>query len=216
MVDCDEADVVISGQTVKYASAVRPILEIIGKEDGVKNVHGLYVLLTKSGPLFLADTTINVEPTVEQIVDITVNTARSMQRTNLVPKVALLSYSNFGSHKGAVPRKMHKAVEILRKAHPDLIVDGEMQANFALDQELLEEVFPFAELVGKRPNVFIFPDLAAGNIAYKLLQSFGAVEAIGPMLIGVRKSAHVLQMGSSVREIVNMATVAVVDAQARE
>lgn len=216
MVDCDEADVVISGQTVKYASAVRPILEIIGKEDGVKTVHGLYVLLTKSGPLFLADTTINVEPTVEQIVDITVNTARSMKRTNLVPKVALLSYSNFGSHKGAVPRKMHKAVEILRKEHPHLIVDGEMQANFAMDQELLEEVFPFAELVGKRPNVFIFPDLAAGNIAYKLLQSFGAVEAIGPMLIGVRKSAHVLQMGSSVREIVNMATMAVVDAQARE
>jgi malate dehydrogenase (oxaloacetate-decarboxylating)(NADP+) len=111
MVDCDEADVVISGQTVKYASAVRPILEIIGREEGVKTVHGLYVLLTKSGPLFMADTTINEEPTADQIVEITVNTARSLKRTNLVPKVALLSYSNFGSHKGAVPKKMHKAVD---------------------------------------------------------------------------------------------------------
>ncbi len=111
---------------------------------------------------------------------------------------------------------MHKAVEIIRKEHPDLVIDGEMQANFAMDQELLEEVFPFSDLVGKRPNVFIFPDLAAGNIAYKMLQSFGAAEAIGPLLVGVRKSAHVLQMGSSVREIVNMATLAVVDAQSRK
>ncbi len=216
MVDCDEADAVISGQTVKYASAVRPILEIIGREEGVKSVHGMYVLLSKRGPMFLADTTINEDPTIEQIVDITVNTARSLRRTNLAPRVVLLSYSNFGSHHGKVPSKMHKAVEIIRKEHPDLVIDGEMQANFAMDQELLEEVFPFSDLVGKRPNVFIFPDLAAGNIAYKMLQSFGAAEAIGPLLVGVRKSAHVLQMGSSVREIVNMATLAVVDAQSRK
>jgi malate dehydrogenase (oxaloacetate-decarboxylating)(NADP+) len=215
MVDFGEADVLISGLTVKYSTGVRPILEIIGTEQNSRTVSGLYVLLTKRGPLYLADTTINEDPTVEEIVDITVNTARSMKRTNLIPKVALLSYSNFGSHKGDVPSKMHKAIEILHERHPDLIVDGEMQANFALDKELLSEVFPFSDLVGKRPNVFIFPDLASGNISYKLLQSFGAVEAIGPMLIGLNKSAHVLQMGSSVREIVNMTTLAVIDAQSR-
>ena len=215
MVDLGEADVLISGLTVKYSMGVRPILEIIGPAPGVKTISGLYTLLTKRGPMFLADTTINVDPTAEQIAEITANTARMLERTNIKPKVALLSYSNFGSHHGEVPRKMHKAVELLRANHPDLIVDGEMQANFALDKDLLEEVFPFSELVGQKPNVFIFPDLAAGNIAYKLLQSFGAVEAIGPLLIGVNKSAHVLQMGSSVREIVNVSALAVVDAQSR-
>lgn len=216
MVDCGDADVLISGLTVKYATGLRPILEIIGPAPGVNTVSGLYTLLTKHGPLFLADTTINEEPTAEEIAEIASNTAKALKRTNITPKMALLSYSNFGSHKGAVPKKMHKAVEILRNNHPDLLVDGEMQANFAMNKELLEEVFPFSDLVGKTPNVLIFPDLAAGNIAYKLLQSFGAVEAIGPLLIGVNKSAHVLQMGSSVREIVNVCTLAVVDAQTRK
>ena len=216
MVELGEADVIISGLTVKYASGVRPILEIIGTAEGVDTIAGLYVLLTKQGPLFLADTTINEDPTVEEIVQITVSTALALKRTNLRPKVALLSYSNFGSHKGAVPHKMQQAIEILRKDHPELLVDGEMQANFATDPELLEEVFPFSSLVGNRPNVFIFPDLGSGNIAYKLLQNYGAVEAIGPILVGLNKSAHVLQMGSSVREIVNVATMAVVEAQTRE
>ena len=215
MVELGEADVILSGLTIKYGSAVRPILEIIGTAEGVDTIAGLYVLLTKQGPLFLADTTINEDPTVEEIVQITTSTALAMKRTNLRPKVALLSYSNFGSHKGAIPRKMQQAIDVLRKSHPDLVVDGEMQANFATDPELLEEVFPFSTLVGNRPNVFIFPDLAAGNIAYKLLQNYGAVEAIGPILVGLNKGAHVLQMGSTVREIVNVATVAVVDEQTR-
>jgi len=216
MVESGDADACISGLTIKYASAVKPILEVIGTVKGATTVAGMYVLLTKHGPLFLADTTINEEPTVAEIVEITVNTAKSIARTNLTPRIALLSYSNFGSHKGEIPRKMHEAVAILQRDFPDLIVDGEMQANFALDKDLLAEVFPFSNLVGQRPNVFIFPNLAAGNIAYKLLQSFGALEAIGPLLIGVQKSAHVLQMGSSVREIVNMTTLAVVDAQTRK
>jgi malate dehydrogenase (oxaloacetate-decarboxylating)(NADP+) len=173
-------------------------------------------LLTKRGPLFLADTTINEDPTVEQIVEIAVSTAVSVRNRNIVPKVVLLSYSNFGSHRGKTAQKMHKAAEILRRDYPNLLVDGEMQANFALDNELLEEVFPFSSLVGNSPNVFIFPDLSTGNIAYKMLQSFGAVEALGPLLVGLNKSAHVLQMGSSVREIVNMTALAVVDAQARK
>ncbi len=216
MVEMGEADAVISGLTIKYSSAVKPILEVIGTAHGTKTVAGMYVLLTKHGPLFLADTTINEEPSVEEIVEITVNTARTVRGTNYTPRIALLSYSNFGSHNGSIPKKMHKAVEILHRDYPDLIVDGEMQANFATSEELLEEVFPFSELVGNRPNVYIFPDLAAGNIAYKLLQGLGTLEAIGPLLIGVGKCAHVLQMGSSVREIVNVATLAVVDAQVRK
>ncbi len=216
MVNQGEAEAMISGLTVKYSVAVKPILEVIGTEDYTNTIAGMYVLLTKNGPIFVADTTINEDPTVDEIVEITSNTARAISRVNITPKVALLSYSNFGSHKGAIPKKMHKAVEILRTKYPELIVDGEMQANFALNNELLEEVFPFSELVGKKPNVFIFPDLAAGNIAYKMLQSFGALEAIGPLLIGVKKSAHVVQIGSNVREIVNAATLAVVDAQTRK
>ena len=213
MVKLGEADAIISGLTIKYSSAVKPILEVIGTAKGTTTVAGMYVLLTKHGPLFLADTTINEIPTVEEIVEITVSTARVVKSINYVPKIALLSYSNFGSHKGVIPQKMRKATEILQRDYPELIVDGEMQANFATDEDLLAEVFPFSNLVGNRPNVFIFPELAAGNIAYKMLQSFGALEAIGPLLIGVEKSAHVLQMGSSVREIVNTTTMAVVDAQ---
>jgi malate dehydrogenase (oxaloacetate-decarboxylating)(NADP+) len=213
MVETGDADALITGLTVKYSAAVKPIMEVIGTEPGSGLIAGMYILLTKKGPLFVADTTINENPTAEDIVQITLNTAKAMESTNLTPRVALLSFSNFGSHSGVIPQRMHRAAEILRKEHPYLVVDGEMQANFAMDNKLLTEVFPFSNLVGKRPNVFIFPDLASGNIAYKLLQSFGALEAIGPMLIGVNKSAHVLQMGSSVRDILNMSILAVVDAQ---
>jgi len=135
---------------------------------------------------------------------------------NIIPKIALLSYSNFGSSKGEQAEKMQKASEYLRKMHPELIIDGEMQANFAVNNELLKEVFPFSNLVGQNVNTLIFPDLASGNIAYKLLQSFGVAEAVGPVLMGINKPVHVLQIGSSVREIVNMTTIAVVDAQNRE
>ena len=209
-------DALISGLTVKYPTALRPILRIIGTEEGVSKAAGMYTLLTKRGPMFFADTTINLDPTVEEIIQMVLNVADTVRRTNIKPKVALLSYSNFGSSNGPDARKMAKASKILREEHPDLIVDGEIQANFALNPELLEESFPFSDLVGHRANVFIFPNLAAGNITYKMLQSFGAAEAIGPMLIGTQKSAHVLQLGASVREIVNMATLAAVDARTRQ
>ncbi len=215
MVKTGRADVLITGLSLKYPKAIKPVLEIIGKRPGVNKIAGMYILLTKRGPLFLADTTINENPSVEDIVEIVRSTAESVRRFNLTPKVALLSFSNFGSHHGAIPKRMHQAAEILHSTDPDLIVDGEMQANFAMDNELLSEVFPFSGLVGNQPNVLIFPDLASGNISYKLLQSYGAAEAIGPMLLGLNSSAHVLQMGSSVREIVNMAAMAVVDAQTR-
>ncbi|MEL0175102.1 MAG: NADP-dependent malic enzyme [Cryomorphaceae bacterium] len=208
-------DALISGLTVKYPTALRPILRIIGTEEGLSKAAGMYTLLTKRGPMFFADTTINLDPTVEEIIQMVLNVADTVRRTNIEPKVALLSYSNFGSSNGPDARKMARASKILRKEHPELIVDGEIQANFALNPDLLEESFPFSDLVGHRANVFIFPNLAAGNITYKMLQSFGAAEAIGPMLIGTQKSAHVLQLGASVREIVNMATLAAVDARTR-
>jgi malate dehydrogenase (oxaloacetate-decarboxylating)(NADP+) len=210
------ADALISGLTVKYPTALRPILRIIGMEEGMRKAAGMYILLSKRGPMFFADTTINLDPTVEDLVQMVLNVADTVKRTNIVPKVALLSYSNFGSSNGPDAHKMAKASAILRKEHPDLIVDGEMQANFALEPELLQESFPFSDLVGHRANVFIFPNLAAGNITYKMLQSFGAAEAIGPMLIGTKHSAHVLQLGASVREIVNMSTLAAVDARNRK
>lgn len=216
MVRLGDADAIITGLKRKYPTAITPVLETIGRKPGVSKVAGMYILLTKNGPLFLSDTTINPHPTADDIVETVINTAAAVKRMGLEPKIALLSYSNFGSNNGTVPDRMRQANTILKERFPELVVDGEMQANFAMDNNLLREVFPFSTLVGKKPNTLIFPDLASGNIAYKLLQTYGSVEAIGPVLIGLNNSAHVLQMGSSVREIVNMATLAVIDAQTRK
>ena len=157
----------------------------------------------------------NVNPTAQEIVDITVLTANTIKQFNITPRIALLSYSNFGSAEGEIPEKMREATDILHKNYPGMIVDGEMQANFALNNNLLKEQFPFSDLVDKKVNTLIFPNLAAGNIAYKLIQEMGEAEAIGPILIGMKKPVHIVQLGSSVREIVNMITIAVLDAQAR-
>src|SRR5690554_577618 len=216
MVKTENADALLTGLSLKYPLAIRPIFEIIGRKPGVNKAAGVYIILTKKGPLFLADTTINTDPSVDDIVEIVENTAEAIRKLGLTPKIALLSYSNFGSNKGKIPDRMEAATKMVRKKYPDLIVDGEMQANFALNNTLLEEMFPFSPLVGNKPNALIFPDLASGNIAYKLLQSYGSAEAIGPLLVGLDRSAHVLQMGSSVREIVNMAAIASIDAQQRK
>jgi malate dehydrogenase (oxaloacetate-decarboxylating)(NADP+) len=216
MVEVGEADAMISGLTRKYADPIRPALQIIGVQQGVKRVAGMYIIVTKQGPFFFADTTMNVNPTAQDLVDITVLTAQAVKQFNIIPRIALLSYSNFGSVEGEVPDKVQKAVDLLHANYPGMIVDGEMQANFALNQNLLKELFPFSELVDKKVNTLIFPNLAAGNIAYKLLQEMGGAEAIGPILIGMKKPVHVLQLGSSVREIVNMVTIAVIDAQAHK
>jgi malate dehydrogenase (oxaloacetate-decarboxylating)(NADP+) len=175
----------------------------------------MYVIITKEGPYFLADTTVNFNPTAEEIVDITLLVAEIVKKFEIQPRIALLSYSNFGSSDGEEAIKMSKAVELLHKNHPDLIVDGEIQANFALNQDLLKELFPFSRLTNNRPNTLIFPNLSAGNIAYKLMQEMGKAEAIGPILLGLKKPLHILQLGSSVREIVNMVAIAVTDAQTR-
>jgi malate dehydrogenase (oxaloacetate-decarboxylating)(NADP+) len=217
MTELGDADAFISGTTKRYKEVIKPIFKIMGASEGVSRIAGMYIMLTKRGPMFFADTTVIKNPNVEDIVQITKLLAEAIRRINMQPRIALLGYSNFGSTgNDEVSTTMSKATEILHKEDPDLIVDGELQANFALDQELLKENFPFSTLVGKKVNGFVFPDLASGNIAYKMLQSFEAAEALGPMLLGVNRSAHILQMGASVREIVNMITLACIDAQTRK
>lgn len=213
MVELGLADAMISGLTRKYGAPIKPALDIIGVQDDVSRVAGLYIMVTKKGPYFFADTTMNTEPTAQQLVDIAVLTANTVKQFNITPRIAMLSYSNFGSAEGEVPRKVQEAVKTLHHNYPGLIVDGDVQANFAINNDLLKEQFPFSTLVDADVNTFIFPNLAAGNIAYKLLQELGGAEAIGPVLMGLKKPVHVLQLGSSVREIVNMITIAVVDAQ---
>lgn len=213
MVDRGDADAMITGLTRSYRSTVRPVIQTIGVQKDVKTVAGLYILNTKKGPLFLADTTVNLNPTAEQIAEITFNVAKFIRKLKVVPKIALLSYSNFGSSPGPDAEKMAKAVRLLHEQHPTLIVDGEIQANFALNSDLMEEKFDFSVLSGKQVNTLLFPNLSSGNIAYKLLQQVTDGDAIGPILIGLKKSVHVLQLGSSVREIVNMVKIAVIDAQ---
>jgi len=215
MTEMGHADAFISGTTKRYSEVIKPIFKILGPKEGLSRIAGMYIMITKRGPMFFADTTVIEEPSVDDVVQITRLLAESIERINIKPKIALLNYSNFGSNRGSTPSIMEEALKILHKENPDLIVDGEMQANFALDRELLKENFPFSELVDHKVNGFVFPNLASGNIAYKMLQSFEAAEAVGPLLIGVKKPAHILQIGASVREIVNMITLASVDSQTR-
>ncbi|MES2274412.1 MAG: NADP-dependent malic enzyme [Bacteroidota bacterium] len=216
MVQFGHADALISGLTKNYVTTVKPALQIIGTEPGVAKVAGMYIMITKKGPVFFGDTTVNVDPSVQDLVDITVLIERSVKQFINNPRVALLSYSNFGSNDGDIPEKTREAVKMLHKNYPDMVVDGEMQANFAINTELLKDNYPFSTLNGKPANTLIFPNLESGNIAYKLLQELGGAEAVGPVLLGLNKPVHVLQLGSSVREIVNMITIAVVDAQVKE
>ncbi len=215
MVNIGEADAMISGITRSYPETIRPAIEIIGLEENVNRLAGLYVMITKRGPMFFADTTINVNPNAEELAGIASLVADSVKRLGIDPKLAMLSYSNFGSTKDPNTKKVQKAVEILHRDRPDLTVDGEVQANFALDRDSLKENFPFSHLVDRKVNVLIFPNLEAGNIAYKLLQNLGEVEAIGPVVLGLKKSVHVLQMASEVQEIVNMVALSVADAHSK-
>ncbi|GAB3758616.1 NADP-dependent malic enzyme [Spirosoma pomorum] len=215
MVETGEADALISGLTRSYPDTIRPALQIIGKEPGVKKVAGMYILLTKRGPLFFSDTTVNFNPTAEEIVEITEMTARAVERFNIKPRIALVTYSNFGSAKGEDAEKMNKAVEILQRKHPDMIVDGEIQAHLAFDRELLKQNHPFSKLADEGANTLIFPNLSASNIAYNLMSETAGFDTIGPILLGINKPVYVLQLGSSEREIVNMVAIAVVEAQGK-
>jgi malate dehydrogenase (oxaloacetate-decarboxylating)(NADP+) len=213
MVEMGDADAMISGATRNYKDVVRPAIQTIGLQKDVNLVAGLYILMTKRGPLFLADTTINLDPTAEEIAEITNNVAKTIRKFRVQPKIALLSYSNFGSGEGKDAKKMAQAVEILHEKYPSLVVDGEVQANFALNNDLMNEKFSFSILANKQVNTLIFPNLSSGNISYKLLQEMLDGETIGPILVGLKKSVHVVPIGATVREIVNMVKVAVVDAQ---
>jgi malate dehydrogenase (oxaloacetate-decarboxylating)(NADP+) len=216
MVEFGEADAMISGLTKNYAETIKPALQVIGTAEGVNRVAGMYMMMTKKGPVFFGDTTVNVDPTAEELVDLTILLERAVSKFNINPRIALLSYSNFGSNEGIVPEKVRKAVKILHDKHPDIVVDGEMQGNFAINADLLKDNFPFSRLVGAPANTLIFPNLESGNIAYKLLQELGEAEAVGPILLGLKKPVHIVQLGSSVREIVNMVTIAVLDVQGKE
>jgi malate dehydrogenase (oxaloacetate-decarboxylating)(NADP+) len=213
LVETGFADAMVSGLTNNYPEAIRPAIQVIGIKQHATLVSGMYIINTKEGPLFFADCTVNKNPTTEQLVEIALQTAYAVKQFNIEPRVAMVTYSNFGSNRGRIPDLVRDAVTIMHREYPHLIVDGEIQANVALNQELLEETFPFSKLVGGPANVLIFPYLTAGNIAYKLMQQVGKFEVIGPILNGLNKSVHILQMGSSVQEIINMVTVAVIDAQ---
>jgi malate dehydrogenase (oxaloacetate-decarboxylating)(NADP+) len=213
MVEYGDADAFISGLTRDYPKTILPSLHSIGVKPGVNRVAGMYIMNTSKGPYFFSDATVNVDPSAEELVDIIGLTANAVKFFNMEPRIALLSYSNFGSAKGIIADKMAKATALAKAKYPDLIIEGEMQANVALNQEIQREVYPFSSLANQPVNTLIFPDLASSNIAYKILAELGNAEAIGPILLGMNKPVHILQLGSSIREIVNMVAIAVVDAQ---
>ncbi|MFN6295423.1 MAG: NADP-dependent malic enzyme [Bacteroidota bacterium] len=213
MVECGDADAMISGLTKNYPDTIRPAIEIIGMEEGVSKIAGMYMMLTKRGPIFLADTTVNFNPTAEELAEITLLAAKEIRQFNITPRIAMLSYSNFGSSNSPEAKLVAKARKIIKEKAPALIVDGEMQASLAFNKELMQENYPFSELADQDVNTLIFPNLSAGNIAYNLMKELGTADAVGPILLGLKKPVHILQLGSSIRSIVNMAAIAVVDAQ---
>lgn len=213
MVAQGEADAFISGLTKDYPKTIIPALQVIGTKPEVNKVAGMYVISNKKRTYFFADTTVNVNPTAEDLVDIIGLTANAVKFFNVEPRMAVLSYSNFGSSKGEIPAKAARAAALAKKKFPELVIDGDIQANVALNTEIQQTNYPFSELAEKGANTLIFPDLDSGNIAYKLLMEIGGAEAIGPVLMGMNKPVHILQLGSSVREIVNMVAIAVVEAQ---
>jgi len=212
MVRMGEADGLISGLTMHYAETIRPALEIVKMKPGFSKVCGLYMMIFKDDVMFFADTTVNIEPTKEDLAEIAIDTAETVRKFGIEPKIAMLSFSNFGSTKHDQSWKVKKAVEIVKAKHPDLIIDGEMQANTAVNPEILTGTYPFSKLKEKA-NVLIFPDLNSGNIAYKLMEEIGGATAVGPILMGMNKSVHALQRGDSVDKIVNLTAIAVMDAQ---
>jgi malate dehydrogenase (oxaloacetate-decarboxylating)(NADP+) len=211
MLDAGDADGVISGLTQSYADTIRPALQIFGTAPGVKRVSGLYILMLKNQTYFFADTTVNIDPTAEELAEIAWLSADAVRRFDIEPRIAMISFSSFGSNEHASAKKVKRAVELVRAARPDLAIDGEMQADYAVVPEILEEQYPFATV--RRPNVLVFANLEAANAAYKLVWRLAGAEAIGPILLGLKRPVHVLQRGVDVADIVNMAAIAVVDAQ---
>jgi malate dehydrogenase (oxaloacetate-decarboxylating)(NADP+) len=215
MVNEGDADAFLSGFSSKYADVIKPAIQIAGTNNPKSHIAGMYIVHTKRGPYFFADTTVNVQPSSQTLVDTTVMVAEQVSHFNIEPVIALVAYSNFGAIKGASANRSREAVDILHREHPELIVDGEMQMNYALNTELRMQKFPFSKLGDKKVNTIVFPNLSSGNIAYKMMQEIGGGEVTGPILLGLGKPIHILQMESEVREIIDMAAFAVVDAQFR-
>ena len=214
MVESGDADAMIGGLTKKFPYTVRPALQLIGAKEGVNKVAGIHILMTRFGPLFIADTTINHTLTSKEIADITELVATEVRRFDIKPKIAMVTYSNFGSvPAGESAVLMREATRILHERHPDWIVDGEMQAHIALNPDLNKQFYPFSKLAGQRANTLILPNLSAANIAYNLLSEVSSMDIIGPVLVGLKKPIHILQLGSSVRQIVDMVGLAAVHAQ---
>jgi malate dehydrogenase (oxaloacetate-decarboxylating)(NADP+) len=213
MVEAGEVDGFLAGFSSRYANTIRPALQIVGTNNSLNHIAGMYIVMTKKGPFFFADTTVNISPTSRTLADTTILTANEVRKFNMVPRIALLSYSNFGSNRDESPSRVQEAVDILHREYPDLIVDGEMQANYAFNKKLRQQKFSFSKLGDMDVNTVIFPDLNSGNIAYKMMKELGGAEVIGPIVTGLHKPIQVLQMASSVREIVNMAAITVIDAQ---
>ena len=216
MVNLGDADAMISGYSRAYPRVVKPVFEVIGRAMGVTRASTVNIMITKRGPLFLADTSINIDPNAEQIAEIAQMTANVASTFGFDPVMAILSYANFGSSDHPNGSKVRDAVRILHKKNPKLIVDGEIQVDFALNKEMHESQFPFSKLVGKKVNALIFPNLESANITYKLLKELNGADSIGPIMLGLRRSVHILQLGASVDEMVNMTAIAAIDAQERE
>jgi malate dehydrogenase (oxaloacetate-decarboxylating)(NADP+) len=212
MVQSGDADAMVGGLTYHYPQTIRPALQCIGVKKGHKIVSGMYIVVIKNKVFFFADCTVNVDPTPDELAEIAISTAEAVKEFDIIPKIALLSFSNFGSAPYPQSIKVANAVKIIKEKRPDLIVDGEMQADTAVVSDKMEKEFPFSTLKGGA-NVLIFPTLEAGNIAYKLMQRLTGATVIGPILMGINRPVHVLQRGDSVNEIINMTAIAVVDAK---
>ena len=216
MVNEGDADALISGYSRSYPLVVKPMLELIGLATRATRAATTNVMMTQRGPMFLSDTSINIDPSAEDLAKIALMTARTVQMFGMQPVIAMISFSNFGSSPSPRSTKVRDAVALLHESHPELLVDGELQTDFALNNEMLKATFPFSKLVGKKVNTLIFPNLESANITYKLLKELNKAESIGPIMMGMRKPVHILQLGASVDEIVSMTAIAVIDAQQKE
>jgi len=213
MINRGDADALITGYASNYPHAVKPMIELIGMSKDATRIATANLMMTQRGPLFLSDTSINVDPTPKDLAKIALMTANVVKMFGLKPTVAMVSYSNFGSSDHEDAKKIRTAVSLLHKYYPELIVDGEVQTDFALNSQLLQEIFPFSKLAGKKVNTLVFPNLDSANITYKLIKELNKADSIGPIMMGLKKPVHILQLGANVDEITNMAAIAVVDAQ---
>ena len=213
MVNCEQADALVSGYSRSYPSVAKPMIELIGKAKGVEKVAATNLMLTSQGPLFFSDTTMNINPSAHDLAKIAQMTGLTMKMFGLKPHLAMLSFSNFGSSKSESSKKVGQAVDLIHRLHPEVSIDGEVQADFALNSGMMKDKFPFSKLVDKKVNGLIFPNLESANISYKLMKELNKIDSVGPIIMGLAKPAHILQLGASVDEIVNMVCIAVVDAQ---